>query len=67
MTEVVSLYQPGTELWLDETSNIYGGGAADLSDSYAAGFMQVTLQRPTHGYSSGCAIMLLGAVLQCIL
>lgn len=35
----VDEYQPGTELWLGETSSTYGGGTRGLSDAYVAGFM----------------------------
>ena len=35
----VNEYQPGTELWLGETSNTYGGGTPVLSGVYVAGFM----------------------------
>ena len=35
----VNEYQPGTELWLGETSSTYGGGTRGLSDAYVAGFM----------------------------
>ena len=35
----VDEYQPGTELWLGETSSTYGGGTPVLSGAYVAGFM----------------------------
>ena len=35
----VNEYQPGTELWLGETSSTYGGGTPVLSGAYVAGFM----------------------------
>ena len=35
----VNEYQPGTELWLGETSSTYGGGTPVLSTAYVAGFM----------------------------
>ena len=35
----VNKYQPGTELWLGETSSMYGGGTPVLSGAYVAGFM----------------------------
>ncbi|KAM3600573.1 uncharacterized protein V6R79_025293 [Siganus canaliculatus] len=37
--EEVQLVSPGKPVWLGETSSAYGGGAAGLSDSFAAGFM----------------------------
>ena len=35
----VNGYQPGTELWLGETSSTYDGGTPVLSTGYVAGFM----------------------------
>ncbi|XP_028274207.1 heparanase [Parambassis ranga] len=37
--EKVQLVSPGKPVWLGETSSAYGGGAAGLSDTFAAGFM----------------------------
>lgn len=37
----VKLVSPGKSVWLGETSSAYGGGAAGLSDTFAAGFMWV--------------------------
>ncbi|XP_068430259.1 heparanase [Clinocottus analis] len=37
--EKVKLVSPGKPVWLGETSSAYGGGAAGLSDTFAAGFM----------------------------
>lgn len=37
--EKVKLVSPGKSVWLGETSSAYGGGAAGLSDTFAAGFM----------------------------
>ncbi|XP_061553846.1 heparanase isoform X2 [Phycodurus eques] len=35
----VKRVSPGKPVWLGETSSAYGGGAAGLSDTFAAGFM----------------------------
>ncbi|XP_041815939.1 heparanase [Chelmon rostratus] len=37
--EKVKRESPGKPVWLGETSSAYGGGAAGLSDTFAAGFM----------------------------
>uniref|UniRef100_A0A8C2XTG6 Heparanase n=1 Tax=Cyclopterus lumpus TaxID=8103 RepID=A0A8C2XTG6_CYCLU len=37
--EVLELVSPEKPVWLGETSSAYGGGAAGLSDTFAAGFM----------------------------
>ncbi|XP_061656653.1 heparanase isoform X2 [Syngnathoides biaculeatus] len=39
VTEEVKRVSPGKPVWLGETSSAYGGGAAGLSDTFAAGFM----------------------------
>ncbi|XP_013873662.1 heparanase [Austrofundulus limnaeus] len=37
--ETVKRVSPGKSVWLGETSSAFGGGAAGLSDTFAAGFM----------------------------
>lgn len=39
LVQVVHQVSPGKPVWLGETSSAYGGGAAGLSDAFAAGFM----------------------------
>lgn len=39
LVQEVNQVSPGKPVWLGETSSAYGGGAAGLSDTFAAGFM----------------------------
>jgi len=39
LLQKVALVSPQKPVWLGETSSAFGGGAAGLSDTFAAGFM----------------------------
>lgn len=41
LLQTVKQVSPGKSVWLGETSSAFGGGAAGLSDTFAAGFMCV--------------------------
>ena len=41
LVQEVNRVSPGKPVWLGETSSAFGGGAAGLSDTFAAGFMWV--------------------------
>lgn len=48
LVQEVHQESPGKPVWLGETSSAYGGGAAGLSDTFAAGFMRVYAHSLTH-------------------